>query len=202
MMELVSLVKQLLVGTRLDGGERPAVELNAVSISCDHKRSEGAVRVAQARGRHPLHGRQYLYHIQPQGADGGADNVVGDAVALFAAFMYGVYTTATRRLIPDDESVTISLFFGFSGVINMVCLLLVGLTFQYSAAESADARDRDAHRREGAYRQRASLTLPLAIAANFWLHGMLPTRMNLLASALVISGFVLTNVGTKQNQHD
>ncbi|KAE9117205.1 hypothetical protein PF005_g9274 [Phytophthora fragariae] len=201
MMELVSLVKQLLVGTRLDGGERPAVELNAVSISCDHKRSEGAVRVAQARGRHPLHGRQYLYHIQPQGADGGADNVVGDAVALFAAFMYGVYTTATRRLIPDDESVTISLFFGFSGVINMVCLLLVGLTFQYSAAESADARDLLLTTPTVATDWQ-SLTLPLAIAANFWLHGMLPTRMNLLASALVISGFVLTNVGTKQNQHD
>ncbi|KAE9021055.1 hypothetical protein PF011_g5122 [Phytophthora fragariae] len=204
MMELVSLVKQLLVGTRLDGGERPAVELNAVSISCDHKRSEGAVRVAQARGRHPLHGRQYLYHIQPQGADGGADNVVGDAVALFAAFMYGVYTTATRRLIPDDESVTISLFFGLSGVINMVCLLLVGLTFQglsTTCCPTTWARSVLLTSPTVATGWQ-SLTLPLAIAANFWLHGMLPTRMNLLASALVISGFVLTNVGTKQNQHD
>ncbi|KAE9111999.1 hypothetical protein PF010_g10604 [Phytophthora fragariae] len=222
MMELVSLVKQLIVGTGLDGGERPTVELNAVSISCDHKRSEGAVHLSQARGRHPLHDRQHLYHLQHQGADGGADNVVGDPVALFAASMYGVSTTATRRPIPDDESATISLVFGFSGVINMVCLLPVVLTFQYSAAESADARDRDAHRHEGGLSTTCcpttwarsvlltsptvatgwlSLTVPLAIVANFWLHGMLPTHMTLLASALVISGFVLINVGTKQNQH-
>ncbi|KAE9036370.1 hypothetical protein PR003_g4848 [Phytophthora rubi] len=136
--------------------------------------------------------------------------------------MYGVYTTVTRRPIPDDESATISLVFGFSGVINMVCLLPVVLTFQYSAAESADARDRDAHRHEGGLSTTCcpttwarsvlltsptvatgwlSLTVPLAIVANFWLHGMLPTHMTLLASALVISGFVLINVGTKQNQH-
>ncbi|OWY95509.1 Drug/Metabolite Transporter, partial [Phytophthora megakarya] len=69
-------------------------------------------------------------------ADGGTDHVFGDLVALFAAFMYGVYTTAIRQLIPNEESVSISLFFGFIGIINMVCLLPIVLAFHYSSIES------------------------------------------------------------------
>ncbi|KAI9911857.1 hypothetical protein PsorP6_009674 [Peronosclerospora sorghi] len=47
-----------------------------------------------------------------------------------------------------------------------------------------------------------SLTVPLAIVADFWFHGVLPTNITLLASALVIYGFVLINVGTRQNRHE
>ncbi|KAE9125497.1 hypothetical protein PF010_g5607 [Phytophthora fragariae] len=161
-----------------------------------------------------------------EGADDRADHVVGDLVALFAAFMYGVYTTAIRRLIPDDESVSISLFFGFIGVINMVCLLPFVLTFHYTAVESLSGLTLEILLLIGVKGlfdnvlsdylwARAvlltsptvatvglSLTVPLAIVADFWFHGMLPTHVTLLASALVISGFVLINVGTKQNQHE
>ncbi|KAF1772304.1 Solute carrier family 35 member SLC35F1/F2/F6 [Phytophthora cactorum] len=151
-----------------------------------------------------------------EGADGGTDHVLGDLVALFAAFMYGVYTTAIRRLIPDEESVSISLFFGFIGIINMVCLLPIVLAFHYSSIESLSGLSFEilvligikglfdnvaadvAHGGHGGL----SLTVPLAIVADFWFHGMLPTNVTLVASALVISGFVLINVGTKQNQHE
>ncbi|KAH7476172.1 hypothetical protein PRIC1_000183 [Phytophthora ramorum] len=160
------------------------------------------------------------------GADDGADHVFGDLVALFAAFMYGVYTTAIRRLIPDEESVSISLFFGFIGVINMVCLLPFVLVFHYSGIESLSGLTLEIVLLIGVKGlfdnvlsdylwARAvlltsptvatvglSLTVPLAIVADFWFHGMLPTSVTLFASALVISGFVLINVGTQQNQHE
>ncbi|KAG7380180.1 hypothetical protein PHYPSEUDO_007660 [Phytophthora pseudosyringae] len=161
-----------------------------------------------------------------EGADSGADHVFGDLVALFAAFMYGVYTTAIRRLIPDEESVSISLFFGFIGVINMVCLLPIVLAFHYSGIESLSGLSLEILVLIGIKGlfdnvlsdylwARAvlltsptvatvglSLTVPLAIVADFWFHGVLPSNVTLLASALVISGFVLINVGTKQNQHE
>ncbi|KAG2516807.1 hypothetical protein BBO99_00006534 [Phytophthora kernoviae] len=160
------------------------------------------------------------------GEDNGADHAAGDLVALFAAFMYGVYTTAIRRLIPDEESVSISLFFGFIGVINMVCLLPFVLAFHYSGVESLSGLSLEILLLIGVKGlfdnvlsdylwARAvlltsptvatvglSLTVPLAIVADFWFHGILPTNVTLVASALVISGFVFINVSTKQNQHE
>ncbi|CAI5724226.1 unnamed protein product [Peronospora destructor] len=157
------------------------------------------------------------------GTNGGTDHVLGDLVALFAAFMYAVYTTAIRQLIPDEESVSILLFFGIIGIINMVCLLPFVLAFHYSNIESLSGLSREIVLLIGVKGlfdnvlsdylwARAvlltsptvatvglSLTVPLAIVADFSCHGMLPTNVTLVASALVIFGFILINVGTKQN---
>ncbi|CAI5727537.1 hypothetical protein KXD40_005623 [Peronospora effusa] len=159
------------------------------------------------------------------GTDGGGttDHVLGDVVALFAAFMYAVYTTTIRQLIPDDESVSISLFFGIIGIINMVCLLPFVLAFHYSSIESLSDLSLEIVLLIGVKGlfdnvlsdylwARAvlltsptvatvglSLTVPMAIVADFWCHNMLPTNVTLVASALVIFGFILINVGTKQN---
>jgi drug/metabolite transporter (DMT)-like permease len=43
----------------------------------------------------------------------------GDLLTLFSAVMYGLYTTLIRKNIPDEDSVSVSLFFGYMGVINM-----------------------------------------------------------------------------------
>uniref|UniRef100_M4BZI1 EamA domain-containing protein n=1 Tax=Hyaloperonospora arabidopsidis (strain Emoy2) TaxID=559515 RepID=M4BZI1_HYAAE len=164
--------------------------------------------------------------MNDKGTHEGTDHVLGDLVALFAAFMYGVYTTAIRRLIPDEESVSISLFFGFIGVINMVCLLPIVVVLHYSGIESLSGLSLEIVLLisvKGLFDNvlsdylwaRAvlltsptvatvglSLTVPMAIVADFWCHGMLPTYVTLVASALVISGFVLINIGTKQKQHE
>ncbi|CAI5735282.1 unnamed protein product [Hyaloperonospora brassicae] len=164
--------------------------------------------------------------MNDEGTHSGTDHVLGDLVALFAAFMYGVYTTTIRRLIPDEESVSISLFFGFIGAINMVCLLPIVVVLHYSSIESLSGLSLEIVLLiivKGLFDNvlsdylwaRAvlltsptvatvglSLTVPLAIVADFWCHGMLPTYVTLLASALVISGFVLINIGTKQKQHE
>jgi solute carrier family 35 protein F5 len=128
------------------------------------------------------------------GSDGDADHMFGDLVALFAAFMYGVYTTAIRHLIPDDESV--------SGL-SLEILLLIGIKGLFDNVLSDYLWARAVLLTSPTVATVGlSLTVPLAIVADFWFHGMLPTTVTLVASALVISGFVLINVGTKQNQHE
>ncbi|GAB9463196.1 Drug/metabolite transporter [Globisporangium polare] len=158
--------------------------------------------------------------------DGASDHVFGDLVALFSAFMYGVYTTSIRKLIPDEESVSISLFFGFIGVINFVCLLPFVVLFHYSGIESLSGLTLEILGLIGIKGlfdnvlsdylwARAvlltsptvatvglSLTVPLAILADYVLHQSPPTSVTLLASALVLSGFVLINVSTKNNKHE
>lgn len=157
------------------------------------------------------------------GDAGVSDHVLGDLVALFAAFMYGVYTTAIRQLIPDEESVSISLFFGFMGVINFVGLLPIVLALHYSGIESLAGLTAEILLLIGIKGlfdnvlsdylwARAvlltsptvatvglSLTVPLAIVADYAFHSMSPTLVTLAASALVIIGFVLINVSTKSH---
>jgi solute carrier family 35 protein F5 len=152
-----------------------------------------------------------------------SDHALGDLVALFAAFMYGVYTTAIRQLIPDEESVSISLFFGFMGVINFVGLLPIVLALHYSGIESLAGLTTEILLLIGIKGlfdnvlsdylwARAvlltsptvatvglSLTVPLAIVADYAFHSMSPTLVTLAASALVIVGFVLINVSTKSH---
>ncbi|KAI9922042.1 hypothetical protein PsorP6_000425 [Peronosclerospora sorghi] len=137
--------------------------------------------------------------------------------------MYGVYTTAIRRLIPDDESVSMSLFFGVIGVIIMVCPFPLVVIFHYSSIESLGDLSLeilllivikglfDNVLSEYLWARAVLLTspppwpplgFPLSIVAVFWFHGVLRTNITLLASELVIYGFVLINVGTRQNRHE
>lgn len=167
-----------------------------------------------------------IFNDSTSGGDGAADHVFGDLVALFSAFMYGVYTTTIRRLIPNEESVSISLFFGFIGVINFVCLLPFVLLFHFSGVESLSGLTLQIIGLIGIKGlfdnvlsdylwARAvlltsptvatvglSLTVPLAILADFVFHQSAPTPVTLLASALVLSGFVFINVSTKNNKHE
>lgn len=46
----------------------------------------------------------------------------GDALAVFSAAMYGAYTTAIRRFVPDDGRVSMGVFFGFLGLMTALAL--------------------------------------------------------------------------------
>ncbi|TMW57195.1 hypothetical protein Poli38472_003120 [Pythium oligandrum] len=157
---------------------------------------------------------------------GAEDHVFGDIVALFAAFMYGVYTTCIRRLIPDEESVSIALFFGFLGAINFVVLFPIVIAFHYTGIESLSGLTAEILLLIGIKGlfdnvlsdylwARAvlltsptvatvglSLTVPFAIFSDYIFHQAVPSLVTLLASSLVVSGFVLINVSTKNNKHD
>eukprot|EP00640_Fibrocapsa_japonica_P000084 CAMPEP_0113934354 /NCGR_PEP_ID=MMETSP1339-20121228/1683_1 /TAXON_ID=94617 /ORGANISM="Fibrocapsa japonica" /LENGTH=373 /DNA_ID=CAMNT_0000936125 /DNA_START=150 /DNA_END=1271 /DNA_ORIENTATION=+ /assembly_acc=CAM_ASM_000762 len=50
------------------------------------------------------------------------DNLLGDAVCLFGAFMYAVYTTFIKVKIPEDGTVPVPLLFGYMGLISFLLL--------------------------------------------------------------------------------
>lgn len=65
----------------------------------------------------------------------GGNTWWGDALALFSACMYALYTTAIRRLVPDGGDVDISAFFGFLGLFNAILLAPLVLTLHLTHVE-------------------------------------------------------------------
>ena len=52
----------------------------------------------------------------------GVQLAIGDALALFSAVIYGVYTIVMKKRIRDESRVNMPLFFGFIGIFNLVLL--------------------------------------------------------------------------------
>ncbi|RHZ07495.1 hypothetical protein DYB31_011646 [Aphanomyces astaci] len=74
--------------------------------------------------------------VLQDGSSGTSDSFTGDSIALVSAFMYAVYTSTMRKYIPDDSSMSLSLFFGLLGLLNFVCLLPVVLFLHFTNVES------------------------------------------------------------------
>lgn len=51
-----------------------------------------------------------------------SSGVSGDLLVLLSAVFYAAYTTAIRYHLPDDEHVSMSLFFGLIGALNLIGL--------------------------------------------------------------------------------
>ena len=49
-------------------------------------------------------------------------SVWGDALCLLSACFYAAYTVAIRKMLPEDESAPMMLFFGYVGLLNLACL--------------------------------------------------------------------------------
>ena len=54
------------------------------------------------------------------GGDESSDTLWGDAVCLLSALLYGAYTTALRKCVPDDDACSMTLLFGFIGLLSLV----------------------------------------------------------------------------------
>lgn len=53
-------------------------------------------------------------------SDGGDHHsLIGDVLALVAAFFYGAYTTTIKWMLPDEERYFMGMLFGFVGLINL-----------------------------------------------------------------------------------
>jgi solute carrier family 35, member F5 len=64
---------------------------------------------------------------------GGRNTFWGDALCLFSAIMYGVYTTAMKLMAPEDAKISFQLMFGYLGLFNALMLLPVLLILLFSA---------------------------------------------------------------------
>lgn len=63
--------------------------------------------------------------ISSSSAYGDEHGLVGDVMAVCGAVGYGLYTTAMRLKVTDDESASMQLLLGYMGVVNAVSLLPV-----------------------------------------------------------------------------
>jgi len=71
-----------------------------------------------------LLGAVFVGYLDQNPADDDNDHgsLLGDALALLSAFMYGCYVTLIKYKIQDESSVNMFLFFALLGLINVVCL--------------------------------------------------------------------------------
>ncbi|TYZ63940.1 hypothetical protein PybrP1_002907 [[Pythium] brassicae (nom. inval.)] len=157
-------------------------------------------------------------------SSGQADYLWGDLVALLGAVLYGVYTTAIRQLIPDRSGISVSLFFGFLGLFSFCGLALFVVVFHATGVESlrnltpkivgllfvqgllnnvlADYLWAVAilYTSTTTATVGLSLTVPMAILSDWWVHDMAPTYVTVLSSVLVLAGFVVISLSTRKDQ--
>jgi len=152
-----------------------------------------------------------------------ADPVLGDALCLFSAVMYAVYTTAIRHYAPQD----MALFFGLLGGFNCVLLSPVVLALHLSSVESLATLTLPVLglivlkglvdnvlsdylwalavllTSPSVATVGLSLTIPMAIASQLllppsWLVAAAPlTAIDFLACACVVAGFVVINYASQ-----
>ncbi len=61
---------------------------------------------------------------------------IGDAMAIFSALMYGVYTVVMKKRIGNEDRVSMPLFFGLVGLFNVLTLWPGFLVLHYTGLES------------------------------------------------------------------
>ena len=93
------------------------------------------------------HNNNVLRVLIPHVSDLVANNsnmrsLLGDLAGLTSAIGYGAYTVLLRHLCPKDESrMSMQLFFGYIGLLNMVVLLPVAIYVIVSSNNQADIDD-------------------------------------------------------------
>eukprot|EP00466_Bigelowiella_natans_P009514 jgi/Bigna1/55457/estExt_Genewise1Plus.C_600053 len=155
-----------------------------------------------------------------------AETAWGDVVCMFSAFMYGVYTVCIRWKIPDESAVSLPLFFGFLGLINMIMLAPVVIALNYTGVEtlySVTAETIGLIVAKGILDNVVSdylwalgvllttptvatiglsLTIPLAIISDLFLNAILPTVSSIGAAILVVAGFLAINLASSNDGTD
>eukprot|EP00903_Cladosiphon_okamuranus_P019971 g18350.t3 len=146
--------------------------------------------------------------------DASKDSVWGDAAALAAAVGYGIYSTILTLRSPSADEVSMSLVLGYMGSANVLIFLplllglalapgvqaLQGLTWhvvQLIVIRSV----MDSLFSELLWAKAillttptvatvgCSLTIPIAFASDFLLHGMVPNTLAVVGASLVVGGF-------------
>jgi solute carrier family 35 protein F5 len=148
----------------------------------------------------------------------------GDLVCLVGAVLYGVYTVLIRRLMAEEERYSLALFFGLLGCANALALAPLVLAFHYWRVEPLDNLNVEmlgmivvkglldnvlsdflwakaiVLTSPTAATVGLSLTIPIAMLTDAFLHGIRPSALGAFAALFVCAGFVLINVaGTCQD---
>jgi solute carrier family 35 protein F5 len=86
-----------------------------------------------------VHNMRYLRHFPHTTAD-NPSSLWGDLAGLVSAIGYGAYTVLLRHLCPKDEKrMSMQLFFGYVGLLNMMTLLPIALWVILSPQNNSDS---------------------------------------------------------------
>ncbi|EGZ25188.1 hypothetical protein PHYSODRAFT_479536 [Phytophthora sojae] len=148
----------------------------------------------------------------------------GDICALIGAIMFGVYTTAIRKYLPDDAGMSVSLFFGFVGLFSLVVLAIFCIIFNYTGVESLQGLTWEIvgllfvqgllnnvladylwavsimYTSTTTATIGLSLTVPMAIFSDWIVNDIKPGWVTFVSSALVLGGFVVLAITTRKEQ--
>jgi solute carrier family 35, member F5 len=149
---------------------------------------------------------------------GGRDSVLGDVLSVVAAFLYGLYAIQLKKQVPDEESASVAMMFGYLGGIVAVSAWPVFFVLHWTGVELFELPDK---RVIGLLLLNAlvgtvlsdylwarsvtlttpviatlalSLTLPLSVLTDYFMRGLSFTWTYLIGVALVLAGFVAANV--------
>lgn len=61
---------------------------------------------------------------------------IGDAMAIFSALMYGIYTVVMKKRIGNEDRVNMPLFFGLVGLLNVILLWPGFIVLHYTGVET------------------------------------------------------------------
>lgn len=154
--------------------------------------------------------------------DGGQQQqMFGDLVCLFSAFMYSTYTVVIKHQVPDDDTVALPLLFGYLGALNAILLLPVvlilsinqpamfrGLTPEVFGVVSLKGLF-DNVLSDYLWARAVvltsptvatvglSLTIPLAFVSDAVSHHAATSWASGAGALLVVVGFILVNLGSK-----
>jgi solute carrier family 35 protein F5 len=144
----------------------------------------------------------------------GSSTLWGDGLCLIAAVGYGLYSTVLQRMIPNEKSCDMTLFFGLMGVSSAVLAAPVGAFILLTGREKLEQLTQDVALcivAKGLFQNviadylwaqailltsptvttaGLSLTIPAAIASDLMLHGIQPTWLHILGASMVLAGFL------------
>jgi len=149
-------------------------------------------------------------------------SILGDSLAVLAAFIYGCYTTLMKCLVKDDSSVSMFLFFGLVGLCNLLCMWPLFFLFHYSGIEPIKLPDWETiglltlagfiNVISDYFWARSilltspliatvglCLTIPLALLSDFFVSHVDESSLYIVGAGCVIVGFVLVNLKATQS---
>ena len=149
-----------------------------------------------------------------------APPIVGNALALLGALLYGCYTIYLKKHLRSDSHDVVTLFFGYVGMVTPILLLPFALIVHFSGFEPQEViRDKEiymsiiANALIGTVLSQylwaramllttplmctlgLSLTIPLTVIGELWLKGENVRFKVIIGGGLVLAGFVIVNIG-------
>ena len=151
--------------------------------------------------------------------EGGGSWVLGDAICLVSAIFYGLYTTATARYLPSEETTTAMLFFGYIGLLGLVLLSPLVLVLDATGVEAVAVLSSGALgliALKGIFDNVLSdllwavalkmtsptvatlclpLTIPLSMLLDWVFRSIVPSGFSASGATCMVLGFVAVNIG-------